>query len=68
MIVMLGVFFQIGEERGIFFNEFEGRYNDGFESKYICVWNRRKFVFLVVFECLVVWGYVVFVFEEVKVQ
>lgn len=23
--------------------EFEGRLNDGFEGKYICMWNHRKF-------------------------
>lgn len=68
MIVMSGASLQIGEERGTFSNEFEGRHNDGFESKYICAWNRRKFVLSAVSECLVVWGYVVLVLEEVKVQ
>lgn len=32
--------------------EFEDRNNDGFEGKYICTWNHRKFIHSPVSECL----------------
>lgn len=62
----------IGGEKGTFSIEFIGRSHDGFEGKYLCMWNHEKRIlssFSVPAVCLSlpIWIYVVPILKEVEI-